>query len=75
MLKFVNSIYGNDADNFWNADIASVKLTGYMGRPVATGTTGASGSRTTQNEDMAILLEDIRCRCEGLLTSVSERNW
>lgn len=29
----------------------------------------------TQNEDMATLLEDIRHRCEGLLTGVSKRGW
>ena len=60
---------------FWNADIAPVKPTGYMGRPVAARATGASGSRTGQNEDMAALLEDIRRRCKGLLTGVSERGW
>ena len=46
-----------------------------MGRPAAAGATGASGSRTAQNEDMAALVEDIRRRCEGLLTGVSERGW
>ena len=60
---------------FWNADIAPVKPTLYMGRPAAAGATGASGSRTVQNEEMAVLLEDIRLRCEGLLTSVTEWGW
>ena len=46
-----------------------------MGRPVASGATGPSGSRTAQNEDAAALLEDIRRRCERLLTGVSERGW
>ena len=60
---------------FWNVDITPVKPAGYMGRPATAGATGASGSRTIQNEDMAALLEDICRRCEGLLTSVSERGW
>ena len=60
---------------FWYADIAPVKPTGYMGRSTAAGATGASGSRTTHNEDMATLLEDIYHRCEGMLTGVSERGW
>ena len=60
---------------FWNADIAPVKPVEYMGRPAVAGATGESGSRTTQNEDMATLLEDIRRRCEQLLTGVSERGW
>ena len=60
---------------FWNVDIAPVKLAGYMGRPAATGATGASGSRTAQNEDMVVLLEEIHRRCEGLLTGVSEHGW
>ena len=46
-----------------------------MGRPVASGTTGLSGLRAAQNEDAAALLEDIRRRCEQLLTGVSERGW
>ena len=44
---------------FWYADIAPVKPAGYMGRPAAA---GATGSRAAQNEDVAALLEDIRCR-------------
>ena len=36
---------------------------------------GPSGSRAAQNEDAAAQLEDIRCRCEWLLTRVSERGW
>ena len=75
MLKFVNNIYGTDPYTFWNADIAPVKMTGYMGLPAAAGATGVSGSRTAQNEDMAALLEDIHRRCEGLLTGVSEHGW
>ena len=72
----MTSIHGTIPYTFlWNVDIASVKLAGYMGRPVAAGATGASGSRTTQNEEMAALLEDICRRCEGLLTGVSERGW
>ena len=58
---------------FWYADIAPVKPAGYMGRPVASGATGPSGSRAAQNENAAALLEDIRRRCEQLLTGVSER--
>ena len=46
-----------------------------MGRPTVAGTTGASGSRMSQNEDMTSLLEDICRRCEGLLTGVSEHGW
>ena len=46
-----------------------------MGRPAVAGTTCASGSIMTQNEDMVTLLEDIRRRCEGFLTIVSERGW
>ena len=46
-----------------------------MGRPAASGATGPSGSRAAQNEDAATLLEDIRRRCEQLLTRVSERGW
>ena len=46
-----------------------------MGQPAVAGTTGASGSRMAQNEDMTTLLEDIRHRCEGILTGVSERGW
>ena len=60
---------------FWYADIAPIKPAGYMGRPVASGATGPSGSRAAQNEDVAALLEDICCRCEKLLTRVSERGW
>ena len=59
----------------WYADIASVKLAGYMGRPAASGATGPSVSRVVQNEDAAALLEDIRRRCERLLTGVSEHGW
>ena len=75
ILEFVTSIHGTNPYIFWNADIAPVKPTGYMGRPTVAGATGASGSRTAQNKDMAALLEDIRRRCEGLLTGVSERGW
>ena len=57
---------------FWYADIAPVKPAGYMGRPAAS---GATGSRAVQNEDAAALLADIRCRCEWLLTGVSECGW
>ena len=60
---------------FWYADIAPVKPAGYMGRPATSGATGPNGSRAAQNEDVATLLEDIRCRCETLLTGVSERGW
>ena len=61
--------------DFWYADIAPVKPAGYMGRPAASGATGPSGSRAAQNEDAPALLEDIRRRCEQLLTGVSERGW
>ena len=57
------------------ADIAPVKLAGYMGRPAASGATGPSGSRVVHNEDAAAVLEDIPHRCERLLTGVSERGW
>ena len=60
---------------FWYADIAPVKAARYMGRPAASGATGPSGSRPAQNEDAAALLEDIRRRCERLLTGVLERGW
>ena len=70
----MTSVHGANRDVFWNADIAPVKPAGYMGRPAAAGVTGASGSRTAQNEDMVVLLEDIRRRCEGLLTGVSEHD-
>ena len=46
-----------------------------MGRPAVSGTAGPSGPRAQQNEDAETLLEDIRHRCERLLTSVSEHNW
>ena len=46
-----------------------------MGRPTVSGAVGSSGSRAEQNEDATALLEDIRHRCESLLTSVSERDW
>ena len=52
-----------------------MKPTGYMGRPAVAGTTGVSGSRMAQNEDMTALLDDILRRYEGLLTSVSKRGW
>ena len=71
----MTSLYGANIYTFWNADIALVKPAGYMGRPAAGGATGASGSRTGQSEDMATLVEDIRRRCEGLLTGVSEHGW
>ena len=60
---------------FWYADIAPVKSVGYMGHPAASGAAGSSGSRAARNEDAATLLEDIRRRCETLLTGVSERGW
>ena len=60
---------------FWYADIALVKPAGYMGQPVASGAAGPSGSRAAHNEDAAALLEDIRHRCERLLTGVSEHGW
>ena len=60
---------------FWYADIAPVKLAGYMGRPVASGAASLSGSRAMHNEDAAALLEDICRRCERLLTGVLERGW
>ena len=75
ILEFVTSIHGTNPYIFWNADIAPVKPAGYMGRPAVTGAAGASSSRTVQSEDMAALVEDIRRRCEGLLTGVSERGW
>ena len=59
----------------WYADIAPVKLVGYMGRPAAARAAGPSGSRAAHNEDAASLLEDIYRRCETLLTRVSERGW
>ena len=59
----------------WYADIAPVKLAGYMGRPAASGAAGPSGSRAAHNEDATALLEDIRCRCESLLTRVSKHGW
>ena len=46
-----------------------------MGRPTASGVVGPSVSREARNEDAASLLEDIRRRCERLLTGVSEREW
>ena len=46
-----------------------------MGRPVVSGAAGSSGSRAQQTEDAAALLEDIRHRCERLLTSVLEHGW
>ena len=61
--------------DFWYADIAPVKPAGYMGRPAASGATGPSGSRAARNEDAATLLEEIRHRCERLLTRVSECGW
>ena len=75
IVKFLNSIHDTDPYTFWNADIAPVKPAGYMGRPEVAGATGVSGSRMAQNEDMATLLEEIRRRCEGLLTGVSEQGW
>ena len=60
---------------FWYADIAPVKLAGYMGRLATSGAAGLGGSRAVHNEDAAALLEDIRRRCERLLTGVSERGW
>ena len=71
----MTSIHGTNPYIVWDADIAPVKPARYMGRPAAAGAIGASGSRTSQNEDMAVLVEDIRHRCEGLLTGVSERGW
>ena len=46
-----------------------------MGRPAVSGAAGPSGSRAPQNEDAVALLEDIRLRCQRLLTDVSERRW
>ena len=46
-----------------------------MGRPAVSGTIGSSGARAQQNEDAVALLEEIRHRCERLLTSVSKRGW
>ena len=60
---------------FWYADIAPVKPAGYMGQPAASRDAGPSGSRAAHNEDATALLEDIRHRCERLLTGVSERGW
>ena len=68
-------MHGTNRYMFWDADIAPVKLSGYMGQPAVVGVTGASGSRTTQNEEMATLVEDIHRRCEGLLSGVSKRGW
>ena len=73
--QFVTSMHGTNIYIVWDADVGPVKLAGYMGRPAAAGATGASGSRTRQNEEMATLVEDICCRCEGPLTGVSERGW
>ena len=75
ILEFVTSIHGANPYSWWNVDIAPVKPAGYMGRLAAAGAIGVSGSRTRQNEEMATLVEDIRHRCEGLLTGVSERGW
>ena len=75
IVKFVNSIHGTGPYTFWNVDIASVKPAGYMGRPTAVGATGAGGSGTARNNEMAALVEDLRRRCEGLLTDVSEHGW
>ena len=71
----MTSIHDSNRDVLWNEDIAPVKPARYMGRPATTGATGASGSRTAQSKDMAALVEEIRHRCEGLLTGVSERGW
>ena len=46
-----------------------------MGWPGVSGVGGPSGLRAPKNEDAAALLEDIRHRCERLLTSVSEHGW
>ena len=46
-----------------------------MGQPAVLGATGPSGSRAQQNEDAAALLEEVYCRCERILTSVSEHGW
>ena len=59
----------------WYADIAPVEPAGYMGRPTVVRATIPSGSRAAHNEDATALLEDIRRRCETLLTGVSERRW
>ena len=45
-----------------------------MGRPAVSGVAGSSGSRPQHNEDAATLLEDIRHRCERLLTGVLEHH-
>ena len=71
----MTSIHGANPYIFWDADIALVKPVRYMGRPAAAGATGTSGSTIGQNEEMAALVEDLRRRCEGLLTDVSERGW
>ena len=60
---------------FWYADIAPVKPAGYMGHPATSGAAGSSESRAACNDDVATLLEDIHCRCERLLTRVSECGW
>ena len=60
---------------FWYVDIAPVKPIGYMGRPAASGAAGPSGARAAQNEDAVAILEEIRHRCERLLTGVFERGW
>ena len=46
-----------------------------MWQPQVSGATGSSGSRAQHNEDATTLLEDIRHRCERLLTDVLERSW
>ena len=61
--------------HFWYSDIALVKLARYMGRNAVSGVVGPSASMAPQNEDVTNLLEDIHCRCERLLITISGCSW
>lgn len=61
--------------SFSHVDIAPVNSKGYMGRPATPGAAEYIGERGYQRPNYATLLEDVRSRCELMLTGVSERQW
>ena len=60
---------------FVYGDVAPVKPVGYMWWPTAVGAADSSGERGDQRLDYEALLDDVKCRCELMLTSVLEHGW
>lgn len=59
----------------WYADIAPVKPAGYAGRAAALGATNQGTTLSRQGREDSALLTNLHCRCDVLLTGVSERRW